>query len=43
MPVENCCIITKYSGWSTWTKFPKWKAIIMGGDRPRVSCVNTAL
>jgi len=43
MPVENCCIIIKNSGQSTWTRVAKWKAIIMGRDRPRGSCVNKAL
>ena len=40
---KNCCIITKSGVRSVWTGVAKWKAITMGRDRPRGSCVKKAL
>jgi hypothetical protein len=38
MRVKSCCVITKSSGWSAWTRSAKWTAIIMCTDGPRGSC-----
>jgi hypothetical protein len=43
MFVKNGCIVTKSSSESSWTRVRKWKAIIMGRDGLRGSCVKMAL
>jgi hypothetical protein len=43
MPVESCCVITKSSGRSAWTRVAKWKVIITDVDGLRGSGEKKAL
>ena len=37
MLVKNCCVVTKYTGHSAWTRVTKWKTIIMDRDGLHIS------
>jgi hypothetical protein len=43
MPVKNCCVVTKPSVRSAWTRVPKWKKVIIARGGPRGSCGKKAL
>lgn len=43
MPLKNCCVITKSSDWTAWTKVVKWELIIMVHDGPHDSFGKKAL